>query len=182
MEDSLSLIDVRMYLPFNYRLEILLHFTAGNLDDNGERHPAALLIFFLPVIRLNNNFIVLYLIQFNHFHPFEGRRLLTAEFSKGIFLSDSLTLKCRAICDRNRRFFNRNLKTSHFYGLLHYLGMVKFLVNMLIGAYTRWQYHRDICITNSREAHVNCPSSSCPFYVVHWTKGDRKGKDPVFLV
>ena len=169
MPESLCFIYVVMEFPLYNRLKILLHLSAGYVNNYGERHYTA---FFKPLFNVGTHycyFIILNLIELFCPDQLKSRWTLSAEFYKHILFSYPLTLKSRAVSNRDRGFLNSNLETSDLKSSLNDFWVVKLFFNLFINTYTGRMKNRNICISNCRVSHVNCAGTGWPLDIIKFT-------------
>jgi hypothetical protein len=180
--DALGLVEVPVDLALDDRLEVLLHLAAGALDQDTERHLAALLVALLGVLADDDDLVVLDLVHLAHVGPLEGRRALPAELDEGVLLADALALEGRPEGHRDRRFLDDDLQPAQLDRLLDDLAVVQLLLDLLVGADAGRVDNRDVGVRDRREAHVDRAGAGHPLDVVEGPEHDREREDPVLLV
>ena len=100
--DALGAVDEVVDLALEHRLEVLLHLAAGDLDDDAERHGAALRASSSRSGPIDRDLAVLDLVGRRMRRYSKALRALAAELDVHVLLADALALEGRAVGDRDR--------------------------------------------------------------------------------
>ena len=154
MHNVLGIVDQMVDLPFQDRLKVKLHLTAGHLDIDTQWQGVTLLEI-LHILTNNLHLAIIDLIHLGHLAQLSALGLATAHLEEEIVLADPLAFKCRTIGQRDIYLANSHLEAPDLNGFLGDFIMWHIGYNMLIGTDAGGQYLWNIRISNGRKAPVN---------------------------
>ena len=179
--DAFRSIDKMMYLAFEDRLKIGLHFPSRHLHPDAQRQHAA----FGDRVDVRPDHLdvaVAYPVEVGRRDEFEGSGLVSTELRMDVGLADALSLECGPIGHGNGDLCDFYLASAYLQRALDH-GVVGNVRNdMFVGTYSRGQYLGNVGIGDNRKPVVYGPGRGGVFIGRDLAESKDKGENAVFIV
>ena len=177
VEYAHRMVDQRVNLPLENRLEVLLHLPPGHLDVQPERHRAPQL--HRIAVRTDQlDLPVLNAVQRPHPQELEGRRVLAAKLHLHVIPANRLPLERRRHGHRNVDLRDAHLHPAHLDARLDDALVVQLPHQRLVRRHPRRPDLRNLRIADHRETHGDRPGPARKLQVIDIAEPQPKGEDP----